>query len=196
MTDRDRQGGSGLNLPSPRSPEELDRRILDYARSRAPARRPHLRPWFAGGLATATVLVLAVYITETAIRPTAGPEPEEAVEGATPMATPMTAEPAGFADQDELSPSRQRAERRLGEAAELSMQKLAQAPERDSTQSRRQDTVQQLPVLAHLLEQDQGEEARARWQALLEQCPGCELPADLEEALQRYLPSAEQTPGD
>lgn len=53
-----------LGLPGPRSPAELDRKVLRYARSRAPepSPRPPRLLWWGSGLATASVAALAVLI--------------------------------------------------------------------------------------------------------------------------------------
>ena len=51
-----------LPLPSPRSPRELDDRILAHARNNAPPKHGARPLAWTGGLATAAVLVVAVYL--------------------------------------------------------------------------------------------------------------------------------------
>jgi len=63
MNKRD-AGDKKLPLPQPRSPNHLDERILGYARDRVPERRRISRPAWIGGLATAGVLVVALFITQ------------------------------------------------------------------------------------------------------------------------------------
>ena len=57
-------GDGKLPLPSPRSPRQLDDKILAYARDNAPEKKSFLQPRWAAGLATAGVVVLALFITE------------------------------------------------------------------------------------------------------------------------------------
>jgi hypothetical protein len=61
--------GDKLPLPQPRSPQELDDKILAYARQRAPQRNSRWIPgWTSGwttGLATASIIAIAVFITQT-----------------------------------------------------------------------------------------------------------------------------------
>ncbi|MBT4521945.1 MAG: hypothetical protein HOC23_18255 [Halieaceae bacterium] len=52
-----------LPLPSPVSPPQLDETILAYARDNAPARRPSIPPWWFTGVATASVVTVALFIT-------------------------------------------------------------------------------------------------------------------------------------
>ena len=56
-------GNSQLPLPAPRSGAELDRKIIDYARAKAPSPRPRYAPRWYAGMATAAVVVAAVLIT-------------------------------------------------------------------------------------------------------------------------------------
>jgi len=58
------QGEGKLPLPSPRSPRHLDDKILAYAREKAPEKRSFLQPRWTAALATAGVVVLALFITE------------------------------------------------------------------------------------------------------------------------------------
>lgn len=52
-----------LPLPSPRSPRKLDEKILAHARANAPQKRASLSKGWTGGMATAAVLVVTVYLT-------------------------------------------------------------------------------------------------------------------------------------
>jgi hypothetical protein len=53
-----------LPLPSPHSPRQLDDKILAYARDKAPEKKPFMQPRWVVGLATAGVVVVALFITE------------------------------------------------------------------------------------------------------------------------------------
>jgi len=72
-----------LPLPSPGSPKALDDKILAYARSQAPAKTSLLRPRWVGGMAAASVLAVAVFITQ--------PQPETTRLRSAPPATELSA---------------------------------------------------------------------------------------------------------
>tara|TARA_R110002110_G_scaffold66978_1_gene182992 strand:- start:83068 stop:83751 length:684 start_codon:yes stop_codon:yes gene_type:complete len=74
---RDPQANGKLPLPAPRSPQALDARILSASHARAPSpRRVHYRGWL-GGAVTASVIVLAVYLTGPLQDTTHMPAPAE-----------------------------------------------------------------------------------------------------------------------
>jgi hypothetical protein len=65
MSERRQSPGNGkLPLPSPRSPRQLDDKILAYARHNAPEKKSFIQPRWVAGLATASVVVVALFITE------------------------------------------------------------------------------------------------------------------------------------
>jgi hypothetical protein len=65
MSERRQSPGNGkLPLPSPRSPRQLDDKILAYARHNAPEKKSFIQPRWVAGLATASVVILALFITE------------------------------------------------------------------------------------------------------------------------------------
>ena len=63
MTDPDTlpEGGT-LDLPSPRSPRELDEKILRYAREQAPEPERRGLPVWVTGLATASIAGVALLL--------------------------------------------------------------------------------------------------------------------------------------
>lgn len=76
---------TGLPLPSPRSPAQLDDKILAYARDHAPSKRFPLQPAWVAGLATTGVVVLALFITlPQQPAPTVVMEPSGPVKMASP----------------------------------------------------------------------------------------------------------------
>jgi len=78
---------TGLPLPSPRSPSQLDEKVLAYARAHAPRKRFPLQPAWAAGLATTGVIVLALFITlPQQPVPSVAPEPSGPVMMASPAA--------------------------------------------------------------------------------------------------------------
>ncbi len=65
MTERRQGPAEGkLPLPSPRSPQQLDDKILAYARGNAPERKFFRQPRWIAGLATASIVALALFITK------------------------------------------------------------------------------------------------------------------------------------
>ena len=65
MSERRQSPGKGkLPLPSPRSPRQLDDKILAYAQDNAPEKKSFIQPRWVAGLATAGVVVVALFITE------------------------------------------------------------------------------------------------------------------------------------
>jgi hypothetical protein len=57
-------GQGKLPLPSPRSPAELDERIINAARERAPYPRSQRQPWWMAGAATTCLLIVAVLLVQ------------------------------------------------------------------------------------------------------------------------------------
>ena len=79
-----------LPLPSPGSPKALDDKVLAYARSHAPAKASGPRPRWLGGMAAASVLAVAVFITQ--------PLPETTRLRSTPAAPELSAPGRSAAD--------------------------------------------------------------------------------------------------
>lgn len=91
MKQRKPSGGNDtLPLPSPGSPQVLDDKVLAYARSQAPAKTSLLRPRWVGGMAAASVLAIAVFITQ--------PQPETTRFRSAPPATELSAPGGSAAD--------------------------------------------------------------------------------------------------
>ena len=97
----DLQEPGKLPLPSPRSPLELDERILSAARERAPTPEPQRQPWWIGGVATAAVLLVAVMITVPEQSPSTIEVRTEAVP--TAMKEPGAAATAPIAAQADMA---------------------------------------------------------------------------------------------
>jgi hypothetical protein len=201
-----------LPLPSPRSPRDLDDRILNHAREHAPPTRLFVQPRWLAGLATASVLLIAVFITEPeqstpefrAITPT----DEDVATPSLSSKTTMADKPAARMkmSSDIASPTRniQKYELRKGQkqliqeisadaqteaAAEADMARddktagIALGSANSVTYS---DTEirNQLRRCADLLQQGQATQARAAYQQLRSECPACDLPATLEQAIE------------
>lgn len=79
-----------LPLPSPDSPKALDDKVLAYARSQAPAKASLPRPRWVGGMAAASVLAVAIFITQ--------PRPETTRLRSAPPATELSAPGRSAAD--------------------------------------------------------------------------------------------------
>jgi hypothetical protein len=200
-----------LPLPSPRSPRDLDDRILNHAREHAPPTRLFVQPRWLAGLATASVLLIAVFITEPE---QSTPEFRAIIPTDEDVATPSLSSETTMADKpaarmkmssDIASPTHniQKYELRKGQeqliqessadaqteaAAEANMARedktagIALSGANNVTYS---DTAirNQLRRYADLLQQGQATQARAAYQQLRSACPTCDLPATLEQAI-------------
>jgi hypothetical protein len=201
-----------LPLPSPRSPDGLDQRILAYARDNAPRSRPLLRPAWMTGAATACVLVVALLV--------GGPQQQAPLESearkseavgeaplpATPAAAP-TAQRAGGAQLEATAPaaSARAAHKLAGDrdtrnyselsqaAADAGLQDLPAAQEEAADMPSDPQPVGEpqwlaarIHEIALQLENGNQQAARDAYRALRQQCPDCQLPETLEEALAAY----------
>lgn len=202
--------GDKLPLPQPRSPQALDDKILAYAHERAVTKNhswiPRWTNGWATGLVTASIVAIAVFITETqqpahVFRESAPLEherrnAEDAVSSAPITATaPATAKMA-------MKPALQRkamkqellAERLAPQALGLSAQEefadreiasdTAAAPNATFetnmhvlTDDRQLETLRD--HFAQLLQQGHEAQAREAYQALRLECTNCDLPETL-----------------
>lgn len=193
-TDRDK-----LPLPSPGSPRELDEKILAHARANAPAgKRAGPLAW-GGGLATASILVVAVYLTNlTGSNDPAAParvpaaeevslQPENAP--AAPAAMKMQARSrasdeaslaADYADTiEDLTAETEASE---GHAAALPANHLKAEADTAAIEPLIRDRLEQFRAM---LQRGQEEQARLEYAALRDSCD-CKLPQTLEQALARF----------
>jgi hypothetical protein len=197
---KQRPGRHKLPLPSPRSPGALDDKILAYARDHAPEKQIRLAPRWAAGLATAGVVVVALFLTV--------PQQRQAITTAKP-GVPALQEIQNYGGTD-LEVSAPRAA--LQARKEMPYRAMRPAPEENregladeelveaklagdamaaadasptSTAERidRDDLAQQLHHLAQLLRQGEEQQARAMYDKLRRACPACALPATLEQAI-------------
>ena len=190
--------GSGqehLPLPTPTSPRELDDRILSYARRNAPERRAFFPGW-AAGLATVSVLLVAVMIVAPQPQQPATPKPSPAAEQSAPA--PAAAKSNSVTAQ---GPERRKSTARdleyAGEAeAGVSARAMADtAPaaalvrEKSATESAKESLAENLARCAELLEAGDEAGAREYYQRMRTDCPKCDLPPTLEQALDRYPPA-------
>lgn len=201
-----------MPLPAPRSTQELDEKILAYARDNAPRQRRHRPARWVAGLATAGIVAVAVLIALPQ-RPTpqlarqveergsiaeyqvitpvtsmkmSGPEPREEIsaleeyadEPAPAAARALPATP--MADSDAAS---------LNAASAASELAVAGTAAKAASNMDKEQLHEQLELCAELLETGREAQARASYQALREQCPACELPESLEEAVEQELPA-------
>jgi len=185
-----------MPLPSPRSPQSLDKTILDYAQKNVPAKKSSFgKPLWISGLATASIIGIAVIISQ-------------------PKHTSYTpqAETAAFSTglaHDEAAPPRPtskiaRAERSMPES--LATQKLqshtlqamsaplvrveaqlsdADASAASSIELNTDEVKIQLQELSALLDKGESIRAEAAYAALKQRCSNCELPDTLAAALEK-----------
>jgi hypothetical protein len=200
-----------LPLPSPRSPRDLDDRILNHAREHAPPTRLFVQPRWLAGLATASVLLIAVFITEPE---QSTPEFRAITPTDEDVATPSLSSEATMADKpaarmkmssDIASPTRHinkyeilaEQEQNIQESSAhtptetattddmVHLNKTAGAARDSANNVTYNDTEirSQLRRYADLLQQGQATQARAAYQQLRSACPTCDLPATLEQAI-------------
>ena len=198
---KNEKGDSGLPLPSPTSPPELDDKVLGYARDQArrkagnktPARTGLLgHPW-ATGLATASVVAIALFISE--------PQPPSPALQSTPMATdntvnkPAAASGARMAEDfsAEMDMARQVPIEKAAKTQILQRQEtMAGAPAEEglihsAEPEEREDTAATLTRCTQLLREGRTDEAEALYRQLRKRCPECQLPESLQAALAKNL---------
>jgi hypothetical protein len=195
---------SKLPLPQRRSPAALDDKILHYAQSRAEQQAPKHRPLWIGGLATASVAVLAVYLVLPAyetvpVAPASLQEEATVYDQASTMADSAerdsAAAPAAMAET-EAPGMKEFAGRASAKAAAVAPANDDMVVRQALPQARMApDTIVNRPVLsAAELERELnsirgllagGERAAAEqaYLSLREKCPACNLPAELNETL-------------
>lgn len=189
-----KQNGDRNTLPSPRSPQRLDDKILAHARENAPDRTGSWRPAWTGGLATAAILVVAVYLTQLtnvdqpAPLPNSIPVTEEAAAPAAAAMKMQRAKPAQSADyaveRETAEAAGQARESSLAsDAADTAYSARAPQPEAKPKKTVTQDLSAELTRLRELLASGELEQAQAEYEALRKSCPDCMLPLTLEQAL-------------
>jgi hypothetical protein len=204
--------GGKLPLPSPRSSDELDERILRAAREQAPISRPQRQPWWLAGAATASVLVIAVTMTWTELAPFNASEENAAASAAKAsiQVNKLKRESSEMAEMDaSMEMSDQAAAKpaaaRMGLSSDamneemISEKALAptvRAPEvRESAQAAAElqrptsppTLIEQLQMLSELVRQGEEEKAQIDYEALKKACPDCDLPEKLDQAIAKYL---------
>lgn len=194
-----------LPLPAPRSGTALDRKIIDYAKAKAPSRRPQHAPRWYAGMATAAVVVAAVLITLPPQVPAPATRdgrqqsapgaslPKQAAQKFSHPLEPelQTINPPAAQARTSLADEADTAtdtdpEAAAPRAAKESVKALtgqARAPKEPIT---RDALEQQLAPYRALLQSGAQDQARAGYRQLRLDCPACELPETLEEALSLY----------
>ena len=167
-----------LPLPSPRSPSGLDKKILAYAKQQLPEKRTYRPALWLSGLATASVVAIAVIIAipeQPRVSAPTADSPRTAVNESADMeimvqrrarkqSVPMAASAALYAEDD------------------MAVAAAATMPILDST------TIhQQLREMAALVKRGESKQAALDYQKLKELCPHCDLPTTVEEAIEKYL---------
>jgi hypothetical protein len=200
--------GDKLPLPQPRSPQQLDDKILAYARQRAPQKDtswiPGRTAGWTTGLATASIVAIAMFITQTqqsapSFKEYAQPAAEQrhAEEAIRPIPTAPAAARISSKPQrmkqamkrkmltEQLPPpSSDAIEQEQFADMELAAGTAAipkAAPNKDGLA--RMDDQQlelQLEQCARLLEQGHTEQAHEAYQALRLECASCDLPDTLD----------------
>jgi hypothetical protein len=120
MSERRQSPGNGkLPLPSPRSPRQLDEKILAYARDNAPEKKSFLPPRWVAGLATAGVVVLALFITEPQQQTPGFSAPAPALEEKEENLPSRAARTDAVKEKPEAPSARAKMSRSAGQAAHI-----------------------------------------------------------------------------
>jgi len=208
MNDRKEQSGHDkLSMPAPRSPDALDKRILSYARENAPVKPASTRgrllrhPW-ASGLATACVVGVALFISEPDQQiSTLAPAPIEALIPAAAQAVPtqgaiaspaarkainFRSESSSLYTVEEKEHAEVAADTHYSAEAEP-LGAVSDTLDTGDLQASQEPLLrQELQRCAELLGAGNVEEARSAYRKLRLDCPECELPETLEQALAAY----------
>jgi hypothetical protein len=199
--------GDKLPLPQPRSPQQLDDKILAYARQRAPQRNSRWIPGWTTGLATASIVAMAVFITQMqqftpSFTKTTQPAAEQrySEEAIRPMPAAPAA-PAAARLLIKASPAKNARKREIlteqmaresfgaiakGQFADMELAADTVAMPKAAANAdglARMDEQQlelQLEQCARLLEQGHADQAREAYQALRLECASCDLPDTLD----------------
>lgn len=210
MTDTDDK--SGLDLPAPASPRELDQRILGYARERASQRAWHWQSGWTAGLATASVVAVAVLISmpqepPTSSSPALEPRLESPARSAQPVAESAAAERGSAAAESPPAPqsSAKMALQRRAPAAAAGASLPADGADLASAATSLDTMEEESPaaephgdvamkesiagpaarleeIAAQFRDGDE-QAAREAYHLLRRECPSCDLPETLEQAL-------------
>lgn len=169
-------------LPFPLSPTELDDKILAYAQRKVPARRAYRPPLWLSGLATASIIGVAVLLAipeqSEILAPTALPELAAPAKAKTRRILQTQREEAMTVSADALS---------AFPATENVMDSATTSDEMLAVQLTSEDLRQQLEQLSALVSNGKTEQAETAYDELKRRCKDCALPATLEQALADYL---------
>ncbi|MEH6582975.1 MAG: hypothetical protein V7754_13630 [Halioglobus sp.] len=203
-----------LPLPEPRSPQELDERILSAARQRAPKRRSQQQPWWLAGAATVSVLLVAVLLTNNTTQvatpkakfkpvPSAAMAPEAAresmMQAEMDSASDFSSNQAAGAisrsstvHSEAMSEEQPPGLKAMSKAQRSAGYSLAADEGMDPTSEL--TLTADIQRLSALLQQGQTESARSQYEQLRKNCPRCALPDSLEEAIALYpeVPAGEE----
>ena len=168
-----------LPLPSPRSSSELDKKILAYAKQQLPEKKPYRPPLWLSGMATASVIAIAILIA-IPDQPPALPAPPRSA---------ATKEPVKKVEMLMQQSARKQSAPLAASAALYAEQEMAAS---DSMQMPISilDTVtiqQQLQEMDSLVKRGDSKQAALEYQEMKKHCPRCDLPATLEQAIEKYL---------
>ena len=204
-----------LPLPRPRSPAQLDARILAHARDRAPEKSRAYSPAWARGLAAAGIVGIAVLITDPrspapVLEPPAADYQADRDIALTSEA-PAASSPAPLAEQSarfktvRKAKSQQavedREEEAMAAARDIPRDATLTSPRVDyyaapaaglaleeavvAADKMKVDIPSRVQACTELLAAGKEEQAREAYRILLEDCPRCDLPDTLDAAIKR-----------
>jgi alpha/beta superfamily hydrolase len=180
-----------LPLPSPRSPSGLDEKILAYAKQQLPEKKPYRPALWLSGLATASVVAIAVIIAIPEQSRTIVPvvKPARLSAQSEKVEQPPAPRGAAMKESADMEMMVQRSARKQSTpqaaAALYAEQEVAAA---DTVPILDTITIQQqLQEMSTLVKSGDSKQASLDYRELKKLCPHCDLPDTLKEAIEKYL---------
>lgn len=204
-----------IPLPSPRSPADLDHKILTYAKMRAPVQQFYRRPLWMSGLATASIIGIAVLISDPQQPLDSSIQTKESARQQPVIESRLEIIPAGLISKEiqetasgvsstaikaKMKPSKvyvPQATRAAAPMADMDSQILSDyameeivvaEAKRAGSPTIDRETIQQIEKLSKLIDEGKTARAEAAYGELKTSCTNCILPATLGEAIKKYLP--------
>jgi hypothetical protein len=213
MSERNEHSPLG-GLPRPRSPQQLDDKILAHARRQAPQRKAPWRPGWVTGMATVSIVAIALLMVPPQhllqnfqelpemsadadfARPTsrvmmierlelraletpkiktrAMAQHPQLTEESMPMPEAVSSSPMPERFEEPQADAEAHAFAKITASAYMRLEPLHLDPEQ---------LALRLAKCADILEQGDEEQADRAYQTLRQECPACDLPDTLEQAL-------------
>ena len=190
-----------MPLPSPRSPQKLDRTIIQHAQQNVPVKkRAFAKPIWISGLATASVLGIAVLISQPKFAGITEQAETAAFSTGIQKVAPDKVAPAPSTSSASVSgtlmlkraPVKKKQFHKL-EAISASPLAATQLSDEEISYTRSRaefdiDSLRaQLQTLSAQLDSGEASQAEAAYDALKRECSNCKLPDTLADAIEKHL---------